>query len=89
MKIDFDFEDIRPLIEVTVTEVLARLEEDDARLNGRLWFPEAEAAGLLGLPAHRLRDCRRRGEIVGSKIGKTIGYERGELLRFLRERRTQ
>ncbi len=87
MKIHLDPEHFRPLVEATVTETLAQIEGDDARLGDRLWYPESEAAGLLGLPAHRLRDCRRRGEIVGSKIGKTIGYERGELLRFLRDQR--
>ena len=89
MKIHLDPEHFRPLVEATVAETLAKVDADEARLGGRLWYPESEAAGLLGLPAHRLRDCRRRGEIVGSKIGKTIGYDRGELLKFLRERRTQ
>jgi len=80
---------LRPFVAQTVAEVLSQLEADQAQLRDRLWFPESESAALLGLPAHRLRDCRRRGEIVGSKVGKTIGYERGELLRFLRERRAQ
>ena len=81
---------IQPIIAETVTQTLIQIENDEAQLgNGRLWFSESEAAGLLGLPAHRLRDCRRRGEITGCKVGKSIGYERDELLRFLRNQRIE
>jgi hypothetical protein len=79
---------VRSIVGQAVEEVLAQLEVDEARLGSdRLWYSEAEASAMLGLPSHRLRDCRRRGEITGSKIGKAIGYERSELLRFLRDQR--
>jgi len=81
---------VQPLVSEAVSETLAQIANDEARLgDGRLWLSEAEAAGLLGLPAHRLRDCRRRGEISGCKVGKAIGYEREELLRFLRDQRIE
>lgn len=83
---------LRPFVAETVAEVHAQRDADEAKLGdrNRLWVPEAEAASSwLGLPTHRLRDCRRRGEIVGCKIGKTIGYERAELLRFLRAQRLE
>ena len=34
-------------------------------LGDRLGYPEAEAAALLGIERHVLRDCRLRGEIRG------------------------
>ena len=81
---------LSPVIAQTVEETLAQREADEAKLtDGRLWYSEAESAAMCGLPAHRLRDCRRRGEITGSKIGKAIGYERAELLRFLRAQRIE
>ena len=36
---------------------------------GRLAFTEPEAAALLGVKPHVLRDCRRRGELQGAKVG--------------------
>ena len=90
MEIKIDPSELRPVIEATVAEVLAQREADEARIGDRLWVAESTAAAaLLGLPVHRLRDARRRGEIVGSKIGKTIGYERAELLRFLKAQRIE
>lgn len=53
----------------------------------RLAYPEAEAAMLLGVARHVLRDARLRGEIKATRIGKRIVYARDELLRFLARRR--
>jgi hypothetical protein len=77
----------KAVVAQAVEELLAQRAADKSRLGSRLWFSEAEASAMLGLPSHRLRDCRRRGEITGSKVGKAIGYERSELLRFLRDQR--
>lgn len=83
LKIQFDQDDLRPLVHLAVAEALDCLEEERAKFNGRLAFIEAEAASLLGVKPHVLRDCRRRGELQGAKVGSRIVYTRADLLKFL------
>jgi excisionase family DNA binding protein len=83
VRIQFDQEDLRPLVQLAVAEALDRLEEERARLHGRLAFTEPEAAVLLGVKPHVLRDCRRRGELQGAKVGSRILYTRDDLVAFL------
>jgi hypothetical protein len=83
LKIEFDENDLRPLVKLAVAEAMDRLETERAKFNGRLAFTEPEAAVLLGVRAYVLRDCRRRGEIEGSKVGSKIVYTRADLLEFL------
>jgi len=79
-----DISDLQPIIAAAVRATLEQIQADDAKLDGqRLGFPEAEAAALLGVRSHVLRDARLRGEISGRLIGKKIIYARAELLRFL------
>src|SRR5437016_1414567 len=83
-------EALRPIIEAVVTEALARLEADRQRLgpDSRLAYSEAEAARLLGLQPHQLRDTRLRGEIEASVgPGRKILYSRADLLGYLASRR--
>ena len=87
MHVSFNPADIQPLIEQVVTATVAQLHADASALGDRLAFTEPEAAALLSLRPHQLRDCRLRGELSGSKVGKRILYERDELLRFLRQQR--
>lgn len=87
MKIDFDSSDLRPLITEIVAEVRAQDDADQAKVNGRLAYRECEAAALLGVASHTVRDARRRGELTGSKVGKYIVYTRDELLELLRRNR--
>jgi len=75
-----------PLIATVVTETLVQREADRAQFNGhdRLAYSEAEAARLLGLNTHQLRDERLRGRIAASQIvGKRIRYLRDDLLAYL------
>ena len=84
MKIELDQHDLRPLVQTIIDEVLDRIEAAQMMLpNNRLAYPEAEAAAILGVAPHILRDCRLRKEIDGSKVGKRIVYERNELASFL------
>ena len=83
LKIEFDREDLRPLVHLAVAEALDRMEEERAKLGGRLAFTEPEAAALLGVRPYVLRDCRRRGELQGAKVGSKIVYTRADLLGFL------
>ena len=83
MKFEFDDSDLRRLAGPIVSETLERLEATRAKVNGQLAFNEAEAAALIGLQRHQLRDARLRGEVRGSKVGKRILYSRCELLKLL------
>ena len=44
LKIQFDQDDLRPLVHLAVAEALDRMEEERAKLNGRLALTEPEAA---------------------------------------------
>ena len=88
MKIEFDSADLVPLIQQVVAETIDRLEADRAKVDGRLAYREPEAAALVGVQPHTLRDARLRGEVRGSKVGRYIVYLRDELLEFLRRNRT-
>lgn len=81
-RLEIDPRELEPIIKAAVAEALDRMEAERARLD-RLGYTEAEAAALLGVRPHVLRDCRRRGEIQASKCGSKIIYQRAELLRFL------
>lgn len=86
MRLDLEAEDLRPLVEQVVTAVLDRMRAAEAQAGGRLGYRETEAAELLGLRPHQLRDARRRGEIRATRVGKVNVYPRGELLRLLAEK---
>ncbi len=88
MEFRFEAEDLRPLVRLVATETIARLEAERAKLDSQLAFTEPEAAALLGVKPYVLRDCRRRGELDGSKVGSKIVYTRVDLLAFL-ERQKQ
>ena len=82
-------ETLKPVIAAVVEEVLARVEQDRQALPGhKLCFGEAEAAAMLGLLPHVLRDERRRGRIQASQIvGRRVVYTRDNLLNYLHGRR--
>ncbi len=83
MHLSFDEAELRPLIEATVKASLEQVEDDRAKLGARLAFSEAEAAALLGVKTHVLRDCRLRGEIQTKKVGKSFRYSREQLVQFM------
>ena len=83
LQIQFDQDALRPLVHLAVAEAMAGVEEERARFSGRLAFTEPEAAVLLGVRAHVLRDCRRRGELQGARVGSRIVYTRDDLIGFL------
>ena len=89
MQIIFDVNDLRPLIEQIVTEVVKQVEEVSSRHGERIAYTEPEAAALLGVAPHVLRDCRLRGEVEGSKCGKRIVYRREDLFTLLEANRSR
>ncbi len=82
-------EALTPVIEQTVAAVLAQLRDDGELLPaGPLAWPEAQAAAMLSLAPHQLRDLRLREEIMAScGPGRKILYSRSDLLNFLAARR--
>lgn len=85
MTINLDPADLRPIVEAVVSQALQDLLT--AGGDGRLAYPEPEAAQLLGIRPHQLADARRRGEITATKLGGRIGYEKSELLAYLARQR--
>lgn len=81
---------LRPLVEQVIDLALARLAEANAALPDRLAYSESEAAALLGLAPHVLRDERRRGRIAASTVvGRRVRYVRADLMTYLMARRTK
>jgi len=79
---------IKPLIRATVVEMLEQWKTDQAQLGDRLAYAEEEAASLLGLKRHQLRDLRLAGKIRCSQIvGRRVRYTREDLLRYLADNR--
>jgi hypothetical protein len=80
-----DIPELRPVIAEIVRAVLDEIDADQAKLNGRLGYGESEAATLLGVERHVLRDCRLRGQIHARRIGKRVVYSRAALENFLQK----
>ena len=84
-----DAEVLRPLIAAVVAETVATLDRDRSTLGDKLAFTEAEAARLLGLNTHQLRDERLRKRVAASQIvGNRVRYTRADLIRYLMCNRT-
>lgn len=81
MKLEFDHESLRPLVQAIVAETLALAGGD------RLAYREHEAAELCGMAKNVLRDARLRGELTARRVGKAVYYAKSELQRFLTESR--
>lgn len=81
----FDPEDVSAIADAVAVQLTRtpRAQEFFANANERLGYKEAEAAELVGVPAHVLRDARRRGEISARKIGKCWIYSRDALISHL------
>ena len=88
-QITIDPETLKPIIATIIVEVLAAQEANRAALgDDRLAYSEAEAARMLGLNQHVLRDERLRGRIQASQImGRRVRYTRDDLMNYLQGRR--
>jgi hypothetical protein len=79
---------LEPLIRQVVRETIAACDAERSKLDGKLAYSEPEAARLLGLEPHVLRDERLRGRIGASAIvGRRIRYTRQDLMDYLLGRR--
>lgn len=80
-----------PLLDRAFERLLVRLDEVRDRLGGgdRLAFSEREAAALLGVRQHQLRDARLAGKVVGSRLmGNKVFYSKADLVAYLAANRT-
>ena len=80
MQIKLDSDDIRPLVVEIVQQAIALLGPDG--LNKIAW-PEDEAAALVGMQPHQLRDRRLEGLVKAKKVGRSFYYTRDELLKLV------
>lgn len=89
MKLSIDLAELQPLIERVVEETIARMQHIEATLPQKMAFSEPEAARLLSMQPHQLRDERRRGRIKASAVVcRRIRYSREDLVEYLKERRS-
>jgi hypothetical protein len=89
VKLDINPDELRPVIEAVVAEMVAKLEIQREVLNGKLAYSEYEAAQLISLTERQLADERRRGRIKASSIvGRRIRYLRSDLMDYLLSRRS-
>lgn len=87
VKLELDADVLAPIVEKIVAATLAKLDTTQQRMDDRLAFSEAEAARMLSLNPHQLRDERIRGRIRASQIvGRKIRYQREDLLKYLADR---
>lgn len=89
MNLHLEPDDLRPLVQQVIAETMAALERDKAVLSPqRLAYTEAEAARMLGLEPHQLRDERLRGRIQCSRGPKNcVLYTTADLTNYLARRR--
>ena len=85
MRLAVTSEDLKPIIREVLSELLDHQSGERLLPDGRLGYSEPEAAALLGLPSHRLRDARLRGDIKARKVGRAYRYARAELVRFIED----
>jgi len=79
-----DVADLKPIIAEVVGQVLRELAGSPL-CSQQIGFTEAQAAALIGLPKHQLRDARVRGDIKATvRPGmKQVMYSRRALLAFV------
>ncbi len=87
MKLDLDPDNLVPLIRRIAQEVCKQFDGGQRRQGAPLAYTEPDAARLLGVKPHVLRDLRLRGQIEASKIGRRIVYTERSLLEFLERSR--
>ena len=86
MQVIFDAHDIRPLFSEAIEAAIARVYADARQFPDEV-YSEPEAARLLKVAPHVLRDERLRGRINASLVGKRIRYTRQDIVEYLAARR--
>lgn len=80
---------LTPLIRDVVQEVLRHQTSLDNKLSDKLAYAEPEAARLLGLKPHQLRDARLGGKVGHTRItGNRVRYTPEDLRQYLQVHHT-
>ncbi|NLX55876.1 MAG: helix-turn-helix domain-containing protein [Planctomycetaceae bacterium] len=82
-----DRETLKPLVNEVVRQTLAECREMFESQPARLAWKEDEAAQLIGMQPHQLRDRRLEGRVLATKIGRSWYYCREELMKLFADRR--
>jgi len=86
LNLQLDSEALEPLVRRVAEEVVRQTQAESAQF-GKLAYGEAEAAALLSLAPHQLRDERLKGRIEASVgPGRKVLYSRQQLLDYLARR---
>jgi len=87
LNLQLDDNALEPLVRRVAEEVIRHTQGENAQF-GKLAYGEAEAAALLSLAPHQLRDERLKGRVEASVgPGRKILYSRQQLLDYLSSRR--
>lgn len=90
VSINFSESELRPLVRSVVAEVMAEINQLQNGREGQVAYTEAEAANMLGLKQHQLRDRRLAGKISFTRIvGRRIRYTLPDLMAYLSENREE
>jgi hypothetical protein len=88
LNLSIDPDALEPIIRQAVVATVAELEAHRDRLGDKLAFSEPEAAHMLSMEPHQLRDERRRGRISASQVvNRGIRYTKQDLLNYLSRQR--
>ncbi len=82
MKLQFDPNDLRPIIAECVAATIREIETIRVQFSEKLLHTEPEAAAILGLKPGHLGDLRRRGEVPHQKLGERVFYSRTDILKI-------
>jgi hypothetical protein len=77
-------EETEKLIDLAITRAVAAALDINPKLSkNRLAYSEPEAASILGVNPHVIRDARLRGEIRATRVGGRLAYTRDDLCSYL------
>lgn len=90
MQLQLSQDDVRPLVQAVLTEAIRNFESQKSTTADKLAYNEPEAARMLSLKPHQLRDERLRGRIgFSSIVGRQVRYTQADLMAYLARERTE
>jgi len=85
VKLELSPDDLKPIVAEAVAQAIEQLRGNELRFAEQFGFPEAQAASLIGVRPHVLRDLRLKGLAKAKRVGRGYLWHRNELERLLRE----
>jgi hypothetical protein len=81
-----DDKGVEELVGRIADAVIQRLGNAGGGSDGQLSLREPEAAKRLGIPQHRLKAARLRGEVAAVRVGRSFLYPISSLQRMLQQK---